>query len=116
MPGSTDALVRVSMMQKSRTHGCVRIAQSHRSAPMMLMGLEACTSPPGGIQIGMTALKYGRGANHACRIYGQAVCDCGNKHGGVLMKDLFNLQQLVIIVLGAISGPFNSITIPAVSA
>jgi len=28
MPGSTDALVRVSMMQKSRTHGCVRIAIS----------------------------------------------------------------------------------------
>src|ERR1700723_230056 len=26
MPGSTDALVRVSMMQKSRTHGCVRTA------------------------------------------------------------------------------------------
>jgi len=25
MPGSTDALVRVSTMQKSRTHGCVRI-------------------------------------------------------------------------------------------
>src|SRR6202034_1366629 len=28
MPGSTDALVRVSVMQKSRTHGCVRVARS----------------------------------------------------------------------------------------
>jgi hypothetical protein len=77
MPGSTDALVRVSMMQKSRTHGCVRTLAGSMARPFVIAGTNM---------------------------------------GGVLMKDLFNLQQLVIIVLGALSGPFNSITIPAVSA
>jgi hypothetical protein len=38
MPGSTDALVRVSTMQKSRTHGRVRIAQSLQLEPVQISG------------------------------------------------------------------------------